>query len=331
MILRGALAAKGAALLAVAVVASAVAWNVTGNGGSPVDALGGSLAWIDAPLDGSTIDHGMVEVVAHVHDRDGVSNVTLSVDGEDLSSGGGTGETLVTVSFEWDATAAAEGSHELRIAGVDTGGDATAVTTATVHLAGDAPADGEGEQTPGSTTTTVLSDTSTSSSTSTSSTSSTSSSSTSTTSASSSSTTTTTSPRRTTTTTSPRRTTTTTTTTTTRRTTTTTTTTAPRVCAGVAAPQLLTPEDGSRPGTRTPTFTWAYDHCDPERFVLQISMEHDFAEVWDEAVIAGTARSFQFPNQLDCGIWYWRLQAQNRGAVSAWSEPFEMELNARVC
>lgn len=320
MILRGAVAAKGAAVLAAAAMAATAAWTITGDATVHADAGPGSQAWIDAPLDGSTLQHGVVEVIAHAHDSDGVADVMLSVDGNDVATETASGAPLATVSFEWDATSVMPGLHELRIVGVDTVGKRTPTATVTVRI-GD---DEEGDPIPASTTTTSVAT----------STSSTSTSSSTTTTASPS----TTSPASTSTTARRAPTTSTTTTTTTQRnttstsTTTTTTTTTPRACAGVATPRLLAPEDGSRQGTRTPTFTWAYDHgCGPDDFVIELSMERDFAEVFAQDVVSGGERSHQFTDRLDCGLWYWRVQARNRGSLSAWSQTFEVEVSARVC
>ena len=53
---------------------------------TPVPQYGAAQAWIDAPLDGSTIPLDPYEIVMHAYDPGGVTQVELKVNGSLLAS-----------------------------------------------------------------------------------------------------------------------------------------------------------------------------------------------------------------------------------------------------
>lgn len=81
---------------------------------------GGPLAWIDAPLQGSTLPLGPVEVVSHTNYPDGVGRVELSVAGIVAATADGAGQTLAVTHQLWQPDA--PGTYVLRVRAMSVGG-----------------------------------------------------------------------------------------------------------------------------------------------------------------------------------------------------------------
>jgi hypothetical protein len=103
--------------------------------GQPVAAAqGGPAAWIDAPLNGSTLPLAPYEVVVHCNVPSGVARVELSVDGEVLLSNApsDTTQSLVTIRQAW--TPPAPGNYTLRARARDAAGVWSEYATAVVTV-----------------------------------------------------------------------------------------------------------------------------------------------------------------------------------------------------
>ncbi|MCZ7528473.1 MAG: hypothetical protein M5U14_20140 [Acidimicrobiia bacterium] len=154
------LLAKLAAVLAVTGGAASAGWVAAAPARPTPDPVATARAWIDDPLDGTVLPPGPVEVVAHATDPDGVVELVLSVDGEELATRPAGGERLARASFVWEPSD--DGSYELRVVGRDRSGDEGEPGTAAVLVSADAevPAGRSATTTPattapGETTTTV--------------------------------------------------------------------------------------------------------------------------------------------------------------------------------
>jgi hypothetical protein len=106
---------------------------------SPAGATGAARSWIDDPLPGARLPLGVVDIIAHGADPDGVAAVELAVNGavtetQDVTGG----PTLATVRFDWNATE--PGAAELVVRTRDGGGEWGAAAHATVYIGGIAPA-----------------------------------------------------------------------------------------------------------------------------------------------------------------------------------------------
>jgi hypothetical protein len=80
---------------------------------SAVNQVGGIQAWIDAPLDGSTIPFAPYEIVLHAYDPAGVTQVELSANGNLLAAlpNLNPGQLLATLNYPWSP--AAPGNYTL--------------------------------------------------------------------------------------------------------------------------------------------------------------------------------------------------------------------------
>jgi hypothetical protein len=96
------------------------------------------LAWIDAPLDGSSIPLAPYEVVYHGGDWGGVAQIELSVNGQVVASesGFGSSQTLVTMRYVW--TPPAPGNYTLRARTQNRWGDWGEHASATVTVGAEA-------------------------------------------------------------------------------------------------------------------------------------------------------------------------------------------------
>jgi len=82
---------------------------------------GKPLAWIDTPLDGSTLPLASVEVMSHAADPGGIARFVLSVNGEVVSSAGSTSSgSLATMRQTWDPPA--PGLYILEVRAVNNAG-----------------------------------------------------------------------------------------------------------------------------------------------------------------------------------------------------------------
>jgi hypothetical protein len=83
----------------------------------PEDIPGGPGAWIDAPLDGSTIPLAPYDVVVHASDTSGISAFELKINGQivgtDAVEGDQAGQTLAHISHDW--LPAAPGTYLLEV------------------------------------------------------------------------------------------------------------------------------------------------------------------------------------------------------------------------
>lgn len=249
-------------------------------------------AWIDEPLHGSTHPEGEIELTAHATDPDGVAEVRLTIDGDEVHVEVASGEDeLVTVETTWEPPG--PGTYELAAVAEDEGGHAGAGATATFTV-GDPGA-------PTTTSTTAPGDPTT----------------TSTSAPGDPTTTETTEPGETTTTGS---------TGTTRPPATTTTrppTTTTAAPCRPSVPRLVSPGDDQAVPTRTPRLTWSYSGCGPSSFTVQVSSNDQFLSArgvyLHSVTVDGAAGNVIWPQALQCETHYWRVRATAAGGTSAWS------------
>ncbi len=95
--------------------------------------IGGLKAWIDAPLDGSTIPLAPYEVVSHGTDPGGISQVELSINGGVFKTDSAPGHTLVTMRQMW--TPPGPGNYTLMVR-AQAGGGWSDYAKAVVTVAG---------------------------------------------------------------------------------------------------------------------------------------------------------------------------------------------------
>ena len=275
-----ALAIKAALVVGALGAAAGVTYLVTDDDASPatVQIDGRSMAWLDAPPDGSLLVLGPVEVTAHSASPDGVASLELVAIGIDpavqesaaLSAAAG-GTTFEVGVFEWTPPDA--GVFDLVVTGVENDGDRTASASSRVEVL----------EPSASTTTTTTSTTTT---------------------------TTTTMPPATTiapTTTTPP----TVPSTTAPATVPATTTPAPSTTAACTTPELVavSPVDGTFTIDRTPRLVWS-SSCDPAAFVVEVSRISGFERIDVRATVPGSERSWTVPDDqlLACNAtFYWRV------------------------
>lgn len=289
MMAAGTLAKVGASVLAFGAGAGLTLVLVDPSDATPTPV---ALAWVDRPLDGSSVEVADVRLIAHATDPDGLDRVVLTIDGVEVHTEPGDGQTLVTVDTTW--TPPGPGTYALVAVGTDGTGHDGEQATATFTV---------GEPDDRTTTTTAPDGTTTTDATTGEET------------TTSSSTPTTAGPGSTTPTTQGS-------TSTTRPPPTTTPSCRP------ATPAPRSPADGSRvlqgDGVR---ITWNYAGCGPERFRVQVSNRTDFTIVSRTDYL----RSIDVPGDLlyadwellSCGSgvrrYHWRLQAIDSGGSSAWT------------
>lgn len=96
----------------------------------------GPGAWIDAPLDGSTIPLAPYDVVAHASDASGISSFELKVNGQVLGTtpveGDQAGETIAHISHNW--LPPAPGTYLLEVRAVSGNGEFGPAAFAQVHV-----------------------------------------------------------------------------------------------------------------------------------------------------------------------------------------------------
>ena len=284
----GGLAKVGASLLAFGAGAGLTFVLVDPSDATPTPV---AQAWIDRPLDGSSVEVGDVQLIAHATDPDGLAEVVLTIDGDEVHTADGGGEELVTVETTW--TPPGPGAFVLMVVGTDDSGHDGEAATATFTV---------GEPGAATTTTTARDGTTT----------------TDTTTGEESTTTTTDG----TSTTAGPGTTTPGTTVTTRPGTTTSTT--PPPCRP-ATPSPRTPTPGQRILlTRIPVkFSWNYAGCGPDHFTVQVSTHPGFPPPGDDyskqVTVPGGDLDVDW-EPLSCNLtYYWRMRAVDAGGSSAWT------------
>jgi hypothetical protein len=252
-----------------------------------VVATDGPRAWFDEPLDGAYLDEGPVHIRVHAAHPEGVVDIVLSVDGDEvavLDTGGG---RLVTAASDWEPPD--EGVYVLEVVGRDNDGDLTAPASVVVGIGVD-PTSAKFAAT---STTVAAGATSTTSTTAPGETTSSSGDGATTTSGSATSGT-----SATTATTKP------------------TTTTAPP-CPGT--PTLVSPVGGAVVPSFTVTLDWGYTGCTPELFEWQVSFDPSFTRVVDSGTKdpPETEADVAFTCAADRGRdIYWRVRAHRGGPVT---------------
>jgi hypothetical protein len=101
----------------------------------PQGAFGGSpLAWIDAPLDGSTFPVTPLDVISHAADPSGITQFELRVNGALVSSDASpdTKSALATISQSWSP--AAPGDYTLQVRAENPAGVWSDFATVNVHI-----------------------------------------------------------------------------------------------------------------------------------------------------------------------------------------------------
>ena len=106
---------------------------------SPAGARGAPRSWIDAPLPGSTVPLGPVEVVSHSSHPEGIAQVELSVNGTVVASQASPdpGQSLVTTQQRWQP--GGPGRYVLRVRARDGAGTWGASAQAEVTVKGEDP------------------------------------------------------------------------------------------------------------------------------------------------------------------------------------------------
>ncbi len=97
---------------------------------------GGPGAWIDAPLDGSTIPLAPYNVVAHASDAGSISTFELKVNGQivgtDAVDGDQVGQTIAHISHNW--LPPAPGTYLLEVRAANTNGEYGPSAFAQIHV-----------------------------------------------------------------------------------------------------------------------------------------------------------------------------------------------------
>ena len=153
--------------LPVAIAGSGIAAAAVATFSGDDTASATTTVWIDAPADLAALYPGAVVVQAHVDVGNGITSLTLTVDGTEVATDNQLDVTdeLAHGEFSWDATA---GAHELRVLASDgstsgartvfvsePGGEATTTSTTTTVPATTTIAASTSTSTSTSTTTTV--------------------------------------------------------------------------------------------------------------------------------------------------------------------------------
>lgn len=131
------------AALWLAAVLILTACNLPGQdpdrGSSLVSLVIGPRSWIDAPLHNSSHPLGPVEIIAHGSDVEGISELALSVNGEDLShiSPDDAAAVLVTIRETW--TPSSPGTYLLQVRARSAAGVWGARASASVTIAAEIP------------------------------------------------------------------------------------------------------------------------------------------------------------------------------------------------
>ncbi|NOY98282.1 MAG: SH3 domain-containing protein [Chloroflexi bacterium] len=95
---------------------------------------GGPQAWLDRPLDNSTLPLAALTIQAHASDADGVASFEFYVNDTLLSSVSGSGGRLSEASIEWTPPGA--GTYTVKARAVDTGGNAGSYATSVITVDG---------------------------------------------------------------------------------------------------------------------------------------------------------------------------------------------------
>jgi hypothetical protein len=139
---------KVGAVLVTGVVAASAVIVVTDGSGAPA---AGAHAWFDEPLDDAYFESGPVHVVAHAAHPEGVVDVVVTADGDEVAVVDTGGDRLVDVELDWEPST--EGVFTLQIVGRDNDGDLTAPDTVTVGVGVEPTAEDASELAGGATTT----------------------------------------------------------------------------------------------------------------------------------------------------------------------------------
>lgn len=124
------LVAKFAIVAMVAAGAVGATWALTDPDRRNDDSLA-RRAFIDAPLDGTRLAAGEIEVVVHATAPEGVAAMSLSVDGATAVERTTDGALLVRLRFPWTAT---DGRHRLELIARTRTGTLTPATAVTVDV-----------------------------------------------------------------------------------------------------------------------------------------------------------------------------------------------------
>jgi len=120
---------------------AAAMFGLSGSGTGGTDVVAPTVS-IVSPAEGDTVT-GEVTIVVAANDDVGATSVALSIDGVDVPP-----DTEAPFQFDWDATAAGPGDHELIAIASDAAGN-TATATAHVIVPGDGNGNGSGSDDPG--------------------------------------------------------------------------------------------------------------------------------------------------------------------------------------
>jgi hypothetical protein len=99
-------------------------------------AAGGPQAWLDHPLDGSTIPLAPLSIMAHASDGNGVSQFILEVNGSSIANVGVNGSRLGEAIIEW--TPPGPGIYNISVQAVNSIGDIGSVAISRVTVGGSA-------------------------------------------------------------------------------------------------------------------------------------------------------------------------------------------------
>lgn len=142
---------KGSAVVAAAAIGVGLGiWIPAPANSSPAD--GPAQAWIDDPIDGSTVELGPMEVVAHAYDPSGLTGITLTVDGSVVADNP-LDDAGVLAYATWTWTPGSGGVYVLEAYGTGKTGGAGLVGRAVVTVGNARTAAPTTPTLPGSTTT----------------------------------------------------------------------------------------------------------------------------------------------------------------------------------
>jgi len=94
------------------------------------------------------------------------------------------------------------------------------------------------------------------------------------------------------------------------------------VIAAPSAVSLLTPEDGAQIMIDSPEFIWSQAQA-AESYTFQLSDDETFTTMMVDSSFAATDTSLSVYLDIESNIeYFWRVQAENAGGTSAWSDTF---------
>jgi len=97
----------------------------------------GPQAWIDYPLNDTSVPLAPLNITAHASHADGVAGIEFSVEGVQIAAVSVSGRRLEDASLEWSPPQA--GKYTIEVRGVDSSGNAGGYATSVINVGGEKP------------------------------------------------------------------------------------------------------------------------------------------------------------------------------------------------